>query len=216
MKLEALLRFAREVVINIALPFAIYRLTHGRFGDVNALIASSAPPILWSIAEFIRRRRLDALSLLVLFGIALSLLVYLWGGSVRVLQLRERLVTIVVAFVFLGSAAIGRPLMYELVRAFLARTNSPDLERVEAARDSTMFKRGMTIMTLVWGFGLLADAGLSILLVYVLSISVYLVVNPVLGYASIGSLALWNVWYGRRMRRRGEDRQAALRASAQA
>jgi len=216
MKLEALLRFAREVAINIALPFAIYRLTHDRFGDVNALIASSAPPILWSIAEFIRHRRIDALSLLVLFGIALSLLVYLWGGSVRVLQLRERLVTIIVALVFLGSAAIGRPLMYELVRAFLARTNSPDLERVEAARDNTMFKRGMTIMTLVWGFGLLADAALSILLVFVLSISVYLVVNPILGYVSIGSLTLWNVWYGRRLRRRGEARQAALQASSQA
>ena len=209
MKLESVLRFVREVVVNIALPFAIYRLTHDKFGDVNALIASSAPPILWSIAEFIRHRRIDALSLLVLFGIALSFLVYLWGGSVRLLQLRERLVTIVVAFVFLGSAAIGRPLMYELVRAFLARTNSPDLERVEAARDSTMFKRGMTIMTLVWGFGLLADAALSILLVFVLSISVYLVVNPLLGYATIGSLTLWNVWFGRRMRRRGEARLAA-------
>lgn len=213
MKLESLFRFAREVVVNIALPLAIYRLTHDYLGDVNALIASSAPPTLWSIAEFIRHRRADALSLLVLFGIALSLLAYLGGGSVRLLQLRERLVTIIVAFVFLGSAAIGRPLMYELVRAFLARSKSPELERVESLRDNSFFKRGMTIMTLVWGFGLLADAALSILLVFVLPISYYLVVSPIVGYATIGSLTLWNVWFGRRMRRSGEARLAAQRAS---
>jgi hypothetical protein len=213
MKPQSLLRFAREIVVNIALPFAIYRLTRGMLGDVHALIASSAPPTLWSIAEFIRHRRADALSLLVLFGIAFSLLAYIGGGSIKLLQLRERLVTIIVAFVFLGSAAIGRPLMYELVRAFLARSNSPDLERVQSLRDNSFFKRGMTIMTLVWGFGLLADAALSILLVFVLSISVYLVVSPIVGYATIGSLALWNLWYGRRMRRRGEARMAAQRTS---
>src|SRR6185437_15096118 len=139
----------------------------------------------------------------------LSLLAYLGGGSVRLLQLRERLVTIVVAFVFLGSAAIGKPLMYELVRAFLARAKSSDLARVESLRDDKLFKRGMTTMTLVWGFGLLADAALSILLVFVLPISAYLVASPILGYATIGSLTLWNVWFGRRMRRRGEARLAA-------
>jgi len=209
MKMQSLLRFAREILVNIAFPFAIYRLSRGSLGDVNALIASSAPPTLWSIAEFFRHRRADALSLLVLFGIALSLLAYLGGGSVRLLQLRERLVTIVVAFVFLGSAAIGKPLMYELVRAFLARAKSSDLARVESLRDDKLFKRGMTTMTLVWGFGLLADAALSILLVFVLPISAYLVASPILGYATIGSLTLWNVWFGRRMRRRGEARLAA-------
>jgi len=214
MKLQSLLRFGREIVVNIALPFALYQLTHSSLGDVNALIASSAPPTLWSIAEFIRHRRADALSLLVLFGIALSLLAYLGGGSIKLLQLRERLVTIVVAFVFLGSAAIGRPLMYELVRAFLARSNSPDLERVQSLRDNSFFKRGMTIMTLVWGFGLLADAALSILLVFVLPISAYLVVSPIVGYATIGSLTLWNLWFGRRMRRRGEARMAAQQTTS--
>ncbi len=214
MKLQSLLRFGREIVVNIALPFALYQLTHRSLGDVNALIASSAPPTLWSIAEFIRHRRADALSLLVLFGIALSLLAYLGGGSIKLLQLRERLVTIVVAFVFLGSAAIGRPLMYELVRAFLARSNSPDLERVQSLRDNSFFKRGMTIMTLVWGFGLLADAALSILLVFVLPISAYLIVSPIVGYATIGSLTLWNLWFGRRMRRSGEARMAAQQTTS--
>jgi hypothetical protein len=183
---------------------------------VDALIASSGPPILWSVAEFARHRRIDALSIVVLLGIALSLLAVLGGGSIRFLQLRERLVTVFIGIVFLGSAANGKPLMYELVRAFLARKNDPELQRVESLRDNQFFKAGMTTMTLVWGVGLLADAAASIALVYVLSIHTYLVVNSIMGYVTIGSLTLWNLWYGRRMRRKGEARLAAQAMSQSA
>lgn len=216
MTLQSIWRIAREVLINIALPYLIYRLVQPRFGDVDALLASSAPPILWSVAEFARHRKADALSLLVLLGIALSLLAFLGGGSVRFLQLREKLVTIVIGVVFLGSAAVGKPLMYELIRAFLARSDDPQLERVESLRDDRFFRASMSIMTIVWGVGLLADAAVSIALLYVLSVGSYLIVNPVLGNATIGGLTLWNIWYGRRMRRRGEARMAQIAAEPNA
>ena len=212
MRLRSVLRFLREVAINIALPFLVYTFVQPRWGDVSALMASSAPPILWSVVEFARHRRVDALSLLVLAGIGLSLLAFLGGGSVKFLQLREKLVTIIIGIVFLGSAAIGKPLMHELIRAFLARNNDPDLELVESLRDNDGFRRVMTTMTVVWGVGLLADAALSIALLYVLTIKAYLVVNPILGYATIGSLTLWNIWFGARMRRR-RAAQASLNAA---
>jgi hypothetical protein len=199
-------RIGRDILVNVALPFLIYSLAQPRLGDVNALIASSAPPIIWSVIEFARNRRVDALSLLVLLGIGLSLLAFLGGGSARFLQLREKLVTVFIGVVFLGSAAIGRPLMYELVCAFLARTKDPDLQRMEALRDNGDFKAAMTIMTLVWGLGLLADAAASIALLYVLPIRTYLIVNPIMGYTTIGSLTFWNVWFGRKMRRERETR----------
>lgn len=211
MNLPALWRLGREILANIALPFLIYSLAQPRFGDVGALMASSAPPILWSLAEFARHRRIDALSALVLAGIALSLLALLGGGSPRFLQLREKIATALIACVFLGSAALGRPLMYEIIRAFLARTGDSELRRVETLRDDAFFKRVTTIMTLVWGAGLLADAAVSVALLYVLSIKAYLVVNPMLGYATIGGLTLWNIWFGKRSRRKGE----AMMAKAQ-
>ena len=209
MKLGSLGRIGREVLVNLALPYVIYSLAQPRLGDAGALIASSGPPILWMVVEFARHRRIDALSVVVLLGLGLSLVAFLGGGSVQFLQLRERLVTVIIGAVFLGSAAIGKPLMYELVRAFLARANDPELQRVESLRDNGFFKTGMTIMTVVWGVGLLADAAVSIALVYVLPIRIYLVVNSLMGYATIGSLTLWNLWFGRRMRRKGEARLAA-------
>lgn len=200
---------ALELLFNFLLPYVIFVLAQKRLGDVDALLVSSAPPILWSIAEFVRHRRIDALSLLVLFGIALSLLTFAGAHSVHLLQLRERLVTVIIGFVFLGSAAIGRPLIYELARASMIRRSSAELARFVSLRDNRYFRRSMTIMTLVWGFGLLADAGISVALIYTISIRDYLVAGPILGYGTMGALALWTFWYARAQRRKGEARRAA-------
>ena len=201
-----------EALVNFILPFVIYNYAQPSLGDVRALLASSAPPILWSLVEFARHRRLDAVSVLVVSGIALSLLAMLGGGGARFLQLREKLVTGVIGVVFLGSALIGKPLIYELARASMRRKSTAEAEQFEALQVHAGFRRTMTIMTLVWGLGLLADVAVSVVLVFVLSIREYLLVNPILGYGTMGALSLWSFLYGQRARRRGEARRAALGA----
>jgi len=205
------LHIGLELVVNFALPLAIYDATAARWGDTGALLASSLPPMLWSLAEFAWRRRIDAASLLVLAGIALSLLAFVGGGSAKFLQLRENMVTAIIGLVFLGSAAIGRPLVYQLARAGLARKTPEELAAFEAKRELRAFRQVMMRMTLVWGFGLLGSAALACALVFALSIHDYLIVSPFVGYGTMGALALWTVWYRRRAQRRGE---AAARAGA--
>jgi hypothetical protein len=198
-----------ELLVNFVLPFVIYSYAARRVGDVDALLLSSAPPILWTLLEFSRHRRLDALSILVVSGIALSLLAMLGGGGVRFLQLREKLVTTVIGLAFVGSAVIGKPLVYELARATMRRKSEREAQEFEALQVHAGFRRTMTVMTLVWGLGLLADAALSAVLVFELSIRQYLLVNPILGYGTMGALSLWSFLYGRRAKRRGEARRAA-------
>lgn len=203
-------QIAREGSINFALPYLIFIAVQPRFGDVYGLIASSAPPMLWSIVEFARNRKVDALSILVLLGIGLSLVAFYGGGGVKFLQLREKLVTVIIGAVFLGSAAIGRPLIYQLARATLTRRgDKTELTQFESFKDNAGFRRTMTLMTLVWGFGLVADATVSAALVFALPIRTYLIVNRLLGYATMGSLSLWTFLYGRKMRRRGDALRAA-------
>jgi hypothetical protein len=194
---------AIELLVNFLLPYVIYVKAEAGIGQVHALLAASLPPIVWSVIEFARKRRVDAVSILVLAGIVLSLLAFFGGGSARFLQLRENLVTGLIGLAFLGSAAIGHPLIYQLARAGKLRKSQAEAERFEALRDKQHFRRGMTIMTLVWGFGLLAQTIVACMLVFRISIRHYLVVSPIIGYGTMGGLALWTFWYVKRMKRRG-------------
>jgi hypothetical protein len=199
-----------ELLVNFLLPFLIYSYAEAPYGAVRALLASSVPPIVWSLVEFTRHRRLDAPSLLVLSGIALSLLAMLGGGGVRFLQLREKLVTAAIGLAFLGSAAIGKPLVYELARATRRRRSEKEAREFEALQIHAGFRRAMMVMTLVWGLGLLTDVAVSVALIFVVTIRAYLIVNPVLGYGTMGALSLWSFLYAGYARRRGEARRTAL------
>jgi hypothetical protein len=128
------LKGCEELVANFILPFLIYSYSRGSLGDELALIVASMPPTFWSIITFIREGKVDTISVIVLSGIALSLLAFFGGGGVKFLQLRENLVTGFVALIFLGSVAIGRPLIYPLARAGLWRTEAEKVQTFEALR----------------------------------------------------------------------------------
>lgn len=204
-----------ELCVNVGLPYLVYVMTEARIGQVHALLAASAPPIVWSGVEFARKRRVDAVSLLVLAGIFLSLLAFFGGGSARFLQLRENLVTGIIGLAFVVSAAIGRPLIYQLaVAQQLRQSNTGEASRLQALREKPLFRRTMMTMTLVWGFGLLAQTALACVLVFRMSIARYLLVSPFVGYGIIGGLMLWSVWYGRRAKKRGIAAAQAAAAAA--
>jgi len=199
-----------EALINFILPFTIYSFAEAPLGEVRALLASSTPPIVWSVVEFARHHRVDALSLLVMSGIGLSLLAMIGGGGAKFLQLREKLVTGVIGLAFVGSALVGKPLIYELARATKRRKSASEVEEFEALQAYAGFRRTMAVMTWVWGLGLLTDVAVSVALVFELSIREYLIVNPILGYGTMGALSFWTFLYGQRAQRRGAARRAAL------
>jgi hypothetical protein len=203
-----------EALVNFILPYVIYSYAEAPLGPVRALLASSAPPILWSLVEFARHRRIDALSVIVLAGIVLSLLAMLGGGGVRALQLREKLVSGAIGLAFLGSALIGKPLIYELARASMRRKSEDEAQAFESLQVHAGFRRTMMVMTYVWGLGLLADVAVGVALIFALSIREYLIVGPILGYGTMGALGLWTFLYGRRAQRKGAERMAAAALAA--
>ena len=205
--------FALQVLVNAVLPLIIYDTQQKALGDVKALIASSIPPILWSIVEFARHRRVDAISIIALAGIALSFIAFIGTGGAKFLQLRETLAGGVIGVAFVVSVIVRRPLIYYLARASMMRTDVERANELAGLRDNPFFKRTMTVMTLVWGVGLLAHTALNCTLVFLLSIPTYLAVAPIDGYAVAGTLSLWTFYYARRAQRIGDARRAAAAAS---
>ncbi len=102
---------ALDLTFNLLLPWLAYKLAKPYWGEFGALLASALPPLLWSCVELIRHKRVDALSIMILAGIGLSLFALLFGGSPKLLLVRESLISGLVGIAFLMSAPFSRPLV---------------------------------------------------------------------------------------------------------
>ncbi|SDV51522.1 VC0807 family protein [Chitinasiproducens palmae] len=190
-----------EVLVNFGLPWLLYKLAVGPLGSRDALLLSALPPVLWAIWEFARNRRLDALSALVVIGIAASLLALALGGSPRLLLMRESLASGAIGLAFLLSLMMPRPLVFHLGRATVAREMDGGAARFEQLWDAQPgFRRSIRLMTLVWGIGLTGENLLRAWLAWHWPVDRYLAVSPAISYGIYGALAWWTLWYRRRMK----------------
>jgi len=194
---------ALEILFNFLMPWALYRLAKPHIGEIHAIMASAAPPMVWSLVQFARSRKIDAISVIVLGGIGLSLLGFALGGSPKLLLMRESLITGLIGIMFIGSALIGKPLIYVLASASLKRQSAEDSAEFEAYKDQPGFRRVMAVMTIVWGFGFILETAIRSTLVFSLPVGKFLIVGPVVGYGMIGVLMLWTFLYGRAAEKRG-------------
>jgi hypothetical protein len=195
--------FVIELIVNLLLPWATYRLTQPHWGETGGLIASALPPIAWSTIELVRFRRVDALSVIVLLGIALSLAALAVGGSPRMLLLRESLISGAIGVAFLVSLALRRPLMFYLARATVARETADGAARIDALwQQRPAFVTGMRAMTAVWGLGLTAEAVLRVWIAWTWPVERVLKVAPLISYTIYGVLLLWTLWYRKTLTRR--------------
>ncbi|MDR9019102.1 hypothetical protein FEP53_00444 [Burkholderia multivorans] len=192
-----------EFVVNLLLPWVAYRVAHPYFGETGALYASAVPPVVWSIVEFVRSRRVDAVSLVVLFGIALSIVGMTLGGSARTLLMRESLASGAIGVVFLLSLFRERPLIFYLARATVAREMAGGAARFEAVwAEQSGLRQMLRLMTFVWGVGMTLEMLLRCWMVATWPVERVLVVSPIIGYSVFGGLLAWTFWYRRRMRAR--------------
>jgi len=193
-----------ELVVNLLLPWLAYRLALPHWGELGALYASAVPPVVWSLVEFARTRRVDALSILVLLGIVLSIVLMALGGSPRLLLMRESMASGAIGVVFLVSLVLRRPLTFYLARATVARKEEGGAERFEALwNERPALRRSVRLMTAVWGLGLAGENALRAWLAWHWPVERFLVVSPFIGYAIYGALTVWTLIYRRKLQRRG-------------
>ncbi|MBU6419585.1 MAG: hypothetical protein KGQ79_07640 [Proteobacteria bacterium] len=174
----------------------MYEALDDTLGDTNALIASAVPPLLWSGYELVKTRRLDAVSVVVVASIVLTLAATALGGSARLIQIRDALVTGAIGVVFLASLLMEKPLVFYLARATSARNTEQGTEQFEAMWQNPELRRTFQRMTAAWGTGLIVQTTVLCLLAWVWPISRYLLLAPFIGYGIFGLLLLWSLWYG--------------------
>jgi hypothetical protein len=151
---------AIDIALNVALPYVVYALLRkAGQSDTRALVFSAVVPALVAIASLVRRRRINGLSLLVLFATGASLSATALSGSAWFTLIQPSFVTGAIALSFLVSLALQRPALFYLARDTTCPT--PEEARdFEAQWVNATFRRSMRRLTVVWAAFLGAEAAL--------------------------------------------------------
>lgn len=193
-------------------PLGVYYAVRSHVGgDAPALMIAGVPAAAWVAWQWVRRRRIDPIGAIVLFGFLAGLLVSAaLGGSAFVLKVRDSAFTGLFGLVCLGSLWAARPLMFFIGRALSAGDDPAKLALYEQLWTMPTAPRTFGIITAAWGTGLIAEAAARVLLAVALPTGPFLALSPVLSGVVIGGLFAFTVWFSKRARRLGELQLAEL------
>jgi hypothetical protein len=197
---------APSTIFGAVIPLAVYYLVRRHVGsDATALIIAGAFPAAWVLVELVRKRTLDAIGCITLFGFAAGVVSsYALGGNAFVLKVRDSAFTALFGLMCLASLSWHKPLMFYLGKALSAG----DDEQRRAAYDElyTMptARRTYQVITAVWGVGLLIEAAVRVLLALGMSTGAFLAVSPLWAGVCFVAMFGFTLRYSKRARARGE------------
>ena len=200
-----------SLVISGACPFVTYQLLMAyvpSLSKVTALAISAIFPAAHGIAGIVRRRYLDFIGIMVLIGIAVTIVATYVGGDPKLLLIRESFVTGALGLVALSSFLWRRPLLFYIGRQFSAGQDRERLAQFNGLWARPGGRHTFRMMTAVWAVGWLGEFALRVAMVETLTIPQVLAVSPfVFNTINIGLMA-WTVAYVRRRRRRALEAPA--------
>jgi len=209
-------RLVMIAVFDIAGPLVAYNLLRSAgFSTVSALVLSGVLPAVGVIIGIIQHRRVDAVGVLVLAGIAVGAILGLVSHNAKLVLDEGSVPTAVFGLICLGSLATPKPLIYRLAMEFVG----PDSQQGREFTDLWQyqeFRHVFRIMTTVWGAAYLVEAAARVVIVQNTSAGTALAISKVMPYAVAGVLVLWTIGYGRYQKRRGERLAAEATAAAAA
>ena len=210
------LNLAMIAIFDIAGPLVAYSLLRSAGQSaVTALVLSGALPALGVIAGLIRHRRVDAIGVLVLVGIAVGTVVGLLSGDPRLVLVEGSVPTAVFGLLCLGSLWASRPLIYRFAIEFIG-PDTPKGREFESLWQYYGFRHTFRLFTVVWGVTYLAEAAARVVIVETTSTGTALTVSKVMPYVVAAALFAWMFAYGRHARREGERLAAEAQAEADA
>ena len=212
---DRFLNLAMIAVFDIAGPLVAYSLLRSAGQSaVTALVLSGALPAVGVAAGLIRHRRVDAIGILVLAGIAVGTVLGLLSGNPRLVLVEGSVPTAVFGLLCLGSLWARRPLIYRFAVEFIG-ADTPKGREFESLWQYYGFRHTFRLFTVVWGVTYLAEAAARIIIVETTSTGTALTVSKVMPYVVAAALFAWMFAYGRHARREGERLAAEAQAEAQ-
>jgi hypothetical protein len=204
---------AKIAVFDIVGPLVAYSMLRSAgLSSVSALVLSGVLPGVAVLGGLIRHRRLDAVGVLVLAGIAVGSTLGLLSGNARLVLMEGSVPTAVFGLLCLASLRSRRPLIFRFALEFMG-ADTPRGREFDGLWQYPGFRHVFWLFTVVWGVAYLAEAAARIVIVETTSTGTALALSKVMPYAVGGVLAAWMFLYGRHARRQGERLAAAAAAA---
>jgi hypothetical protein len=196
------------ILLNAVVPVVLYIVARRYFSasEFAALVVAATFPLGKSAYGLIRQRQLDPISILVLLGIVTDGIAMLFGGSPRLLLVRESMFTGAFGLACFLSLLLPRPMMFYFSRYFIAGSDPVRQARFNSAWQFPDVRFCHRLITTVWGFVFVGELIVRIILIYQLPAAVVLVVSPILiGVLTIATM-VWAFRYGHQVRLRAVAR----------
>jgi hypothetical protein len=198
-----IISLAWDIILNATIPLACYFFAKWFISpsELTALIFATMFPVLKSAYDLISHHELNPVAVLVLLGIAISILVIFLGGDPRILLVKESFFTGAFGIGCLLSLTFPRPIMFYFARYFMAAHDPQKRKAFNARWQNPIIRRTHRLVTAVWGIVYVIEFAVRITLVYTLPSAVVLFLSPFTNFATI-ILIIWSFWYGKQVQER--------------
>ena len=190
---------AFSLTLNALCPYLLYRLLELRFPDesVLPLLYSSIFPIIGFLLGVLRKRMIDAISVIVFAGILFHVFVTVLSPNASVALVARSFQGAVIGACFLISTAIDRPIVFYVARQ-LVTAGVPEIHATFNAVVAADRGRTFRIMTTAWGCGLAIMSAVHVLLAMHLAHAQVVLISPIVGVGTDLLLLAWSVNYATR------------------
>lgn len=180
------------LVFDVALPILLFNLLAG-YGvpTLWALVAGGVSPALNNLRVWIRSRRLEPLGLIVIGFLAIGTAASLISGSVFVALIKDSFLTATFGLICLGSLLAARPLMFYVIRQFVAGDDPARIELWNGLWQNAEFRAAQRFVTAVWGIAYLIEALLRVGFALTLAPAQVVAISPVMGFGVLIVLIAW-------------------------
>ena len=198
-----------SLVWGAALPIGVYFVVRGHVHtDTQALIIAGGFSVAWIVVQFVRQRTVDVVGAVVLFGFAVGVVSStLLGGNAYVLKVRDAAFTALFGVVCIVTLFTHeRPALFYVGRYLSAGSDPAKVSAFDQLHEVPTGRHAFRVLSVVWGIGLVVEAGARMTLADLLPTGTFLAVSPFITASVIGSLFAFTAVYTQTGAARGRHR----------
>lgn len=186
-----------SLVLDLAMPVLVFFVLRA-YGvpTLFAIVTGGVFPLLNVGRGWILSRRLEPVGIIAITCIAFGTAASLISGSVLIALLKDFVLMGSFGLIFLLSAiAAERPLMFFILRQFIAGSDPVRLQWWESLWQHARFRTALRRVTIAWGLGLLVEALIGTALACLLMPAQVVIISPIMAVTVLIALALWTRGY---------------------